>query len=52
MIELFLEMPMELQVLILSCLTLGVIQYIKDEKDKAKQEYESKESYQARVGKQ
>ena len=43
---------MELQVIILSCLTIGVIQYIKDEKVKAKQKYESKESYQARVGKQ
>jgi len=52
MIEFFLEIPMELQVLILSCLTLGVIQYIKDEKVKAKQKYESEESYQARVGKQ
>ena len=51
MIEFFLEIPMELQVLILSCLTLGVIQYIKDEKVKAKQKYESEESYKARVGK-
>ena len=50
MIEFFLEMPMELQVIILSCLTLGVIQHIKDEKDKAKQKYESEKSYQARVG--
>ena len=52
MIEFFLEIPMELQVIILSCLTIGVIQYIKDEKVKAKQKYESEESYQARVGKQ
>ena len=34
MIEIFLEAPMELQVLILSCITMGVIQFIKDEKAK------------------
>ena len=34
MIELFLEIPMELQVIILSCITMGVIQFIKDEKEK------------------
>ncbi len=36
MIELFLEIPMELQVIILSCITMGVIQSIKDEKSKTK----------------
>ena len=51
MIEFFLEIPMELQVIILSGITIGIIQYIKDEKDKAKQKYESEESYKARVGK-
>ena len=30
MIEFFLEIPMELQVIILSCITMGVIQFIKD----------------------
>ncbi|BCU95352.1 MAG: hypothetical protein CM15mV8_1960 [Caudoviricetes sp.] len=34
MIEFFLEIPMELQVIILSCITMGVIQFIKDEKEK------------------
>ena len=33
MIEIFLEAPMELQVLILSCITMGGIQVIKDEKE-------------------
>ncbi len=36
MIEIFLEAPMELQVIILSCITMGVIQSIKDEKSKTK----------------
>ena len=49
MIEFFLEIPMELQVIILSCLTMGVIQFIKDEKEKNRQEYESKKSVEART---
>ncbi len=52
MIELFLEIPMELQVIILSCITMGVIQFIKDEKEKNRQEYESKKSAEARTSKQ
>ena len=52
MIELFLEIPMELQVIILSCITMGVIQFIKDEKEKIRQEYESKKSIEARTSKQ
>ena len=44
MIEIFLEAPMELQVIVLSCLTIGIIQFIKDEKEKNRQEYESKKS--------
>ena len=52
MIELFLEIPMELQVIILSCITMGVIQFIKDEKEKNRQEYESKKSVEARTRKQ
>ena len=52
MIELFLEIPMELQVIILSCITMGVIQFIKDEKEKNRQEYESKKSAEARTRKQ
>ena len=52
MIELFLEIPMELQVIILSCITMGVIQFIKDEKEKNRQEYESKKSIEARTRKQ
>ena len=47
MIELFLEIPMELQVIILSCITMGVIQFIKDEKEKTKQKYESEKSIKA-----
>ena len=52
MIELFLESPMELQVIILSCLTIGIIQFIKDEKEKNRQKYESKKSAEARTSKQ
>ena len=52
MIELFLEIPMELQVIILSCITMGVIQIIKDEKEKTRQKYESKKSIEARTSKQ
>ena len=44
MIEMFLEMPMELQVIILSCITMGVIQFIKDEKYKQKTKHEKYES--------
>ena len=52
MIEIFLEAPMELQVIILSCITMGVIQIIKDEKEKTRQEYESKKSIESRTSKQ
>ena len=52
MIEIFLEAPMELQLIILSCVTMGVIQIIKDEKEKNRQEYESKKSIEARTRKQ
>ena len=52
MIEIFLEAPMELQVLILSCITMGVIQFIKDEKEKTRQKYESEKSIEARTSKQ
>ena len=52
MIELFLEIPMELQVIILSCITMGVIQFIKDEKEKTRQKYESEKSAEARASKQ
>ena len=38
MIEIFLEMPMELQVIILSCITMGVIQHYNDQKEKTKYE--------------
>ena len=47
MIELFLESPMELQVIILSCLTIGIIQFIKDEKEKTRQKQESEKSIKA-----
>ena len=52
MIEIFLEAPMELQVIILSCITMGVIQVIKDEKEKTRQRYESEKSAEARTSKQ
>ena len=52
MIEIFLESPIELQVIILSCLTIGIIQFIKDEKEKNRQKYESKKSAEARTRKQ
>ena len=52
MIEFFLEIPMELQVIILAGITMGVIQYIKDEKEKNRQKYESKKSIEARTSKQ
>ena len=52
MIEFFLEIPMELQVIILAGITMGVIQYIKDEKEKNRQKYESKKSVEARTRKQ
>ena len=52
MIEIFLEAPMELQVIILSCITMGFIQIIKDEKEKTRQKYESKKSIEARTSKQ
>ena len=51
MIELFLEIPMELQVIILSCITMGVIKFIKDEKEKTRQKYESEKSIKARTSK-
>ena len=51
MIEIFLEAPMELQVIILSCITMGVIQIIKDEKEKTRQKYESEKSIKARTSK-
>ena len=51
MIELFLEIPMELQVIILSCITMGDIQFIKDEKEKNRQKYESEKSAEARASK-
>mgnify|MGYP007072000122 CR=1 FL=1 len=34
MIEIFLEMPMEYKVMILSCITIIVYEFIKDEKSK------------------
>jgi len=52
MIELFLEIPMDLKVIILAGITMGVIQYIKDEKEKNRQKYESKKSIEARASKQ
>jgi hypothetical protein len=52
MIEFFLEIPMELQVIILAGITMGVIQYIKDEKEKNRQKYESKKSIEAGTSKQ
>ena len=52
MIEIFLEMPMELQVIILSCITMGVIQFIKDEKAKTRQKQESEESFEKRTSQQ
>ena len=52
MIEIFLEAPMELQLIILSCVTMGVIQITKDEKEKTRQKYESKKSIEARTSKQ
>mgnify|MGYP003300886433 CR=1 FL=1 len=52
MIEIFLESPMELQVIILSCLTIGIIQFIKDEKEKIRQEFVSIKSAEARTSKQ
>ena len=52
MIEIFLEAPMELQVIVLSCLTIGIIQFIKDEKEKTRQKYESEKSIEARTSKQ
>ena len=49
MIEFFLEIPMELQVIILSCITMGVIQVIKDEKEKTRQKHESEKSFEKRT---
>ena len=37
MIELFLEIPFELKVIILSCFTMAIIQYFKEEKWKEQQ---------------
>ena len=37
MIEIFLEAPFELKVIILSCLTMGIIQYFKEDKWKEQQ---------------
>ncbi len=53
MIEFFLEIPMELQVIILSCITMGVIQHYNDVKEKQKltKEYESEKSFKARISK-
>ena len=52
MIEIFLESPMELQVIILSCLTIGIIQFIKDEKEKTRQKQESEKSFEKRISEQ
>ena len=52
MIEIFVDAPMELQVLILSCITMGVIQFIKDEKAKTRQKQESEESFEKRTSEQ
>ena len=52
MIEIFLEMPMELQVIILSCITMGVIQVIKDEKEKTTQKQESEKRFEKRTSEQ
>jgi hypothetical protein len=52
MIEFFLEIPMELQVIILSCITMGVIQHIKDEKEKTRQKQESEKSFEKRTSEQ
>ena len=52
MIELFLESPMEIQVIILSCITIGIIQFIKDVKEKNRQKNESEKSAEARASKQ
>ena len=52
MIEFFLEIPMELQVIILSCITMGVIQVIKDEKEKIRQKQESEKSFEKRTSEQ
>ncbi len=49
MIEFVLEIPRELQVIILSCITMGVIQFIKDEKEKTRQKYESEKSFEKRT---
>ena len=49
MIEFILEIPMELQVIILSCITMGVIQFIKDEKAKIRQKQESEKSFEKRT---
>ena len=53
MIEFFLEIPMELQVIILSCITMGVIQHYNDVKEKQKltKAYESEKSFKARISK-
>ena len=42
---------MELQVIILSCITMGVIQFMKDDKEKTRQKYESDKSVKARTSK-
>ena len=52
MIEIFLEAPMELQVIILSCITIGIIQFIKDEKEKTRQKQESEKSFEKRTSEQ
>jgi len=52
MIEFFFFFFIELQVIILAGITIGVIQYIKDEKEKNRQKYESKKSIEARASKQ
>jgi len=36
MIEFFISIPMELKVIILSCITMGVIQHYNDQKEKTK----------------
>ena len=53
MIEFILEIPMELQVIILSCITMGVIQHYNDVKEEQKltKEYESEKSFKARISK-
>ena len=52
MIEFFNSIPLELKVIILSCITMGVIQVIKDEKEKTRQKQESEKSFEKRTSEQ